>query len=544
MLMSVFLSLIETIGITAIMPFITLAADPEKIFNNVYSDQTYKLLDFQNTNSFIIAFGFCLIIFYIFRAIYSVVYATVTSYFTYTRYRDFSFRLFNNYLSLPYKDYVTKNSSILTQSITNEASNLTAFIQSFLLLFAELFTVIFLYIFLLYANFKMTIVLSVLLLIKVFFLTKSISKFVKKQGEKKTKLQTIFFKTLSETFGNFKLIKLRSDNTALLKDFDNVLKELTKTYTRYTTLQQLPKSMLETLGFILLISIILYVVFKDNNPAYILPVISMYALALYRMLPALNRIIGYYSNMIFYSNSLDLVHSELTYSLPVEGSEMIYFENKIELQNITFEYNSEKPIFKDLNLTIYKNDKIAFIGESGSGKSTLVDIIIGIYKPQHGKVLIDGQELTDECVKSWRTKIGYIPQSIYLFDGSVADNVVFGSEYNEEKLIDVLKKANIYSFLQEKEGIETMVGEGGVQLSGGQKQRIGIARALYIEPEILVLDEATSALDNEVESKIMDEIYDIAEDKTLVIIAHRLSTIERCEKQIKIINGQLAWMSC
>ncbi len=526
------------------MPLIAFAADPNKIFSSQYAVYFYNMLDCSNTNNFIIIFGFVLIVFYLFRAAYSIIYTGCTSYFTYTRYRNFSFRLFNGYLSLPYKEYITRNSSAFTQTIINETSNLTALMQSFLLLFAELFTVLLLYVFLLYTNFKMTLVLSFLLGIKVIFLTKSISGVLKKQGVYRTALQSSFFKILNETFGNFKLIKLRSDNTQLFNQFDDLLKDMSKAYTRHATIVQLPKSILETLGFIVLISIVLYVIFRDNNPAYVLPIISMYALALYRILPALNRIMGYYNNMIYYANSLELIHSELSYYPPIEGNEEVNFKNKIELQNITFEYNAEKPIFKDLNLTIYKNDKIAFIGESGSGKSTLVDIIIGIYKPKHGKVLIDGQELTDECVKSWRAKIGYIPQSIYLFDGSVADNVVFGSEYNEEKLIDVLKKANIYSFLQEKEGIETMVGEGGIQLSGGQKQRIGIARALYIEPEILVLDEATSALDNEVESKIMDEIYDVAEDKTLIVIAHRLSTIERCEKQIKIINGQLAWMSC
>ncbi|MCA6133173.1 ATP-binding cassette domain-containing protein, partial [Campylobacter concisus] len=137
------------------------------------------------------------------------------------------------------------------------------------------------------------------------------------------------------------------------------------------------------------------------------------------------------------------------------------------------------------------------------------------------------------------TKVGYIPQSIYLFDGTVGENVSFGYEYDKEKIIKVLKKANIYDFLSSKEGIDTLVGDGGIQLSGGQKQRIGIARALYSDPEILVLDEATSALDNETEAKIMDEIYETSHDKTLLIIAHRLSTIERCDRKIMLANGKI-----
>ena len=136
-------------------------------------------------------------------------------------------------------------------------------------------------------------------------------------------------------------------------------------------------------------------------------------------------------------------------------------------------------------------------------------------------------------------KIGYIPQKIYLFDGTIAQNVVFGSTYNEKRVEEVLKQARIYDFLQRKEGLNTIVGEGGVKLSGGQVQRIAIARALYSEPEILVLDEATSALDAQTEAEIMDEIYTVAADKTLLVIAHRLSTIERCKRVIRLDKGSI-----
>ena len=165
-----------------------------------------------------------------------------------------------------------------------------------------------------------------------------------------------------------------------------------------------------------------------------------------------------------------------------------------------------------------------------------MDIIIGLYKSTSGKILIDGKELTDENVGSWRKKIGYIPQETYLFDGTVLDNVVFGREFDEQRLIDVLKKANIYDFLLTKDGIHTKVGEGGVKLSGGQKQRIAIARALYGDPEVLVLDEATSALDKQTEEKILKEIFEIGKDKTLIIVTHRTDTIKDCDVIFELNN--------
>ncbi|EEU6111254.1 ABC-type lipopolysaccharide transporter PglK, partial [Campylobacter jejuni] len=197
-------------------------------------------------------------------------------------------------------------------------------------------------------------------------------------------------------------------------------------------------------------------------------------------------------------------------------------------------------LFKNLNLNIKKGEKIAFIGESGCGKSTLVDLIIGLLKPKEGQILIDEQELNANNTKNYRQKIGYIPQNIYLFNDSIAKNITFGDAVDEEKLNRVIKQANLEHFIKNlPQGVQTKVGDGGSNLSGGQKQRIAIARALYLEPEMLVLDEATSALDTQSEAKIMDEIYKISKDKTMIIIAHRLSTITQCDKVYRLEHGKL-----
>ena len=189
---------------------------------------------------------------------------------------------------------------------------------------------------------------------------------------------------------------------------------------------------------------------------------------------------------------------------------------------------------KEMVANLKKGDKIAFIGESGAGKSTMIDLIIGIYKPQRGEIRIDDILLDNHNLRSWRKKIGYIPQNIFLFDGSVAENIALGEKIDENRVIECCKRANIWEFLRENDGIHTRVCDNGIKLSGGQRQRIAIARALYDNPEILVLDEATSALDSQTEERIMEEIYNIAKDKTLLVIAHRLSTIERCERVVRV----------
>ena len=537
--MSIFLSIIETVGISAIMPFITLASDPSKIVSNKYSKMVYDFFEFSTTTNFMIFFGLFLIGFYIFRAIYSMFYNYLLNKFAFGRFHAFAFRLFKNYTNLPYKRFIKRNSTELIKTIVSEASNLSFYMQSLLLIFSEFFTVVLLYAILLLMDWKMTLVLTILLGTKVLFLLFFLKKRIEKEGLKRSIMQSKFYKILNETFGNFKIIKLIQNEEKLYSEFSNISYDYAKANIVSNTLNQLPRLSLETIGFGALIGIVVYVLFKYNDANFVLPIISMYALALYRILPALNRILSNYNTLLFFSNSLDVVYNDLSYTPQIEGKDFIDFKNKIELTNISFEYNKNKKVLENINIIINKGDKVAFVGESGSGKSTLVDLIIGLYKPLSGEIVIDDKKLTTDNVKSYRSKVGYIPQSIYLFDGTVGENVAFGYEYNKEKIIEVLKKANIYDFLYSKEGIDTLVGDGGIQLSGGQKQRIGIARALYSDPEILVLDEATSALDNQTEAKIMDEIYETSQDKTLLIIAHRLSTIERCDRKIMLSNGKI-----
>ena len=247
----------------------------------------------------------------------------------------------------------------------------------------------------------------------------------------------------------------------------------------------------------------------------------------------------YYQTILFYRKSLDTVVDELESEIENIENNSIEFNKKIELKNISFEFEEGKEVLKNINLNIFKGEKVAFVGESGSGKTTLVDLITGLYKSKSGNIYLDNIKLEDKNIGYWRQSIGYIPQEVYLFDGTIADNVVFNREYNEEKLVESLRKARIWEFLKKKEGIKTIVGDRGIMLSGGQKQRIAIARALYDEPEILVLDEATSALDSEIEEEIMKEIYVVSEGRTLIIVAHRLTTLRDCDRIFVINNGEI-----
>jgi ATP-binding cassette subfamily B protein/ATP-binding cassette subfamily C protein len=534
--MSILLSLIETAGVSVVMPFISIASNPEILDSGRYK-YFYDLLGFADKNKFIIAFGFGIILFYLFRSIYNIFYSYSINKFSLGTYRYFASRIFKTYLALPYKLYVYKNPSVMGGIVATEANNLSTFLLHFLQIFSESITVLMLYIFMVMVNWQITLVLTAILILIIFVVFFTLIRASKKLGESRYRANVRLNRTISETFRNFKFIKLKGNQEEIFKTFRSSTETMSHTSIISSTLGSIPKNILENLGFSLLIAVVCYILWRYNSAAMVIPVISMYALALYRMLPSINRILGYFNAIAFLQKSLHLIYDELQLEVDNEGQQDVVFNHSIQCKNIWFRYLKGNDVIKNISLEIKRGEKIAFTGESGSGKTTMVDIIIGIYRPLKGQLLVDDVLIDNNNIRSWRSKIGYIPQDIYLFDGTVAENITFGSDHNNEKIIEVLKKAKMWSCLETKEGLHTRVGEGGLQLSGGQKQRIGIARALYNDPEVLVLDEATSSLDDETEAQIMNEIYDVSGSKTLIIIAHRLSTVKRCDRQIRIEDG-------
>ncbi len=541
LLFSILVSIVETIGIGIIMPFISVASDFTKVDTNHYLAFFYHLLGFKTSLNFVVVFGILLIIFYIFRAILNLSYFYALNRFSQGRYHLLAYRLFENYMGMEYKNFIDKNSSHMAKNIINEANNLVQLISAVLFMMSEVFVLILIYSMLLYVNWKMTLLLTFFLGINVILLKLFISTKIKKAGIEREKFQQKFYEIIHKSFGNFKIIKLKSKDKEVLDQFNNASYGFAKSNIKNQTLSQFPRLFLEMIGFSLVSIIVVYLVLKYHTDIKAaLPILMVFVIGLYRLMPSVNRIFTSYNQILFFNQSLNIIHNEFIYEPEELGDEKIDFQKEIKLLGVSFSYLQNKPVLKDINLTIKKGEKIGIIGASGSGKSTLIDIIIGLYKPERGNILIDSTLLNEQNIKEWRKKVGYIPQSIYLQDGDIAENVALSKEIDEKRVKKVLKQANILEFLEtHHKGIHTEVGENGIKLSGGQKQRIAIARALYDNPEVLVLDEATSALDNETEKKIMEEIYEMSEGKTLMIIAHRLSTIEKCQKIYKMENGEI-----
>jgi ATP-binding cassette subfamily B protein/ATP-binding cassette subfamily C protein len=538
LVMTIVLSLIETIGISTIMPFITVASNPS-VLNEGKFKFFYDFLGFTQKNTFIIVFGIAIIFFYFFRSAYNIFYNYILNKYSISTQKTFSLQLFKVFLYIPYKHFVQENSGEIIQIINNETSRASNLLLNLLQILSEAFTVLALYGFMVAVNWKMTLVLTLILSFIIYLIIAVLIRKTKQQGVKTTNANLKQSRILHEAFGNFKLIKLRGNEENFIKRYSASAQIAARASIISTTLGNLPRNILENLGFSILIGVVVFIVWQVGSPEVIIPTIAMYALALYRMLPGVNRMLNNLNTVAFYQNSLDVVYNAANYETETEGDAQIPFEESIKMDSLSFKYVTGDEVLQNITLKIKKGESVAITGESGGGKSTLVDLIIGINNPDSGSLYIDDVKITNSNIRSWRNKIGYIPQSIYLFDGTIAENVTFSTDLDEERLIKILKMANIWSFLEKKDGINTLVGEGGIQLSGGQKQRVGIARALYTDPEVLVLDEATSSLDNETESKIMDEIYSVCQNKTLIVIAHRLTTVERCKRHITIEDGRI-----
>ncbi|EJI2063428.1 ATP-binding cassette domain-containing protein [Campylobacter coli] len=540
LLFSVFISFIESFAISLVMPFITLASDFSYFDRNKYLIQLKDYLALP-VFEIIVYFGVVLIVFYVLRALLNSYYFYLLARFSKGRYHAIAYKVFAKFLNTDYENFTQKNQSEILKSITGEVYNLSTMISSFLLMMSEIFVVLLLYTLMLLVNYKITLFLSLFMIINAFILIKVLSPIVKKAGLKREEAMKNFFEILNTNLNNFKLIKLKTKEDGVLNLFKTQSEIFAKANITNESVSAMPRIYLEGVGFCVLVFIVVFLVFKNQSDiSGILATISIFVLALYRLMPSANRIITSYHDLLYYRSSLDIIYQILKQKEESLGEEKIDFDKELRLENLSFGYKDKKNLFTCLNLSIKKGEKIAFIGESGCGKSTLVDIIIGLLSPREGRVLVDKNELNMKNVKNYRQKIGYIPQNIYLFNDSIAKNISFGDEVDEEKLQRVIKQANLEHFVKNlPQGVQTKVGDGGSNLSGGQKQRIAIARALCLDPEILVLDEATSALDTESEARIMDEIYKISKDKTMIIIAHRLSTITRCDSIYRLEHGKL-----
>jgi ABC-type multidrug transport system fused ATPase/permease subunit len=444
------------------------------------------------------------------------------------------------YIFAPYKKFLHLDSSAIYRAIINETISASQVMVSIMNILSESLVILLLYLLLIYVNFKATIVITVFFILLFFIIFLFITKKMEAVSSDKSQSLKKAYEILTNFFYNFKFIKLISAEKIFLNNFDGQLDKVTKAYIKNHTISNTPRLFLETIGFSIIIFFFMYILFYNNaSLSYAITFISIYILALYRMLPSFNRILSNYNNILFNYKSVEIVHDELNNAIETVGNKSVSLKKFIRTENLTFYYNKDKYILHNVNVVINKGAKIGIIGRSGSGKSTFLDLLMAFLEPVQGKIFIDNIELNHDITSSWRNLIGYIPQNIFLFNDTIEQNIIFGRKIDKEQLFKVLKQAHIEYLLDTSTSVGKKIGEGGGLLSSGERQRIAIARALYGNPDILIMDEATNSLVSEVENEIMNDLFNECADKTIIIVSHRLNTVEHCNRIFKLVDGNL-----
>jgi ABC-type multidrug transport system fused ATPase/permease subunit len=469
--------------------------------------------------------------------------------FTQTLQYSLSKRLVERYLGQPYSWFLNQHSADLSKSILSEIGGVIANgISPLIELIGKGTITVTILILLIMVDPKVAFITGCSFGISYLVIFKLTKNYVNKFGKERLKNNQLLFKSVNEAFSALKEIKIGNLEQFYIGRFSDPAKIISKKMALASIIGALPRYAIEAVAFGGIIILILYKMAQSGSFINALPIISLYAFAGYRLMPAIQVIYGSFSKFIFISPSLNRIYNDfenLKISNLNQHQETVSFNKSIKLKNICFSYpNSSKTTLKNINLRIPINTTVGIVGSTGSGKTTTADIILGLLGPEKGTIEIDDKIINKENIKSWQHLIGYVPQHIFLSDDTIAANIALGSdpkEINIKVIEKVAKIANLHEFVTSElpNQYHTMIGERGVRLSGGQRQRIGIARALYHNPKVLILDEATSALDNQTEKAVMDAVNNLSKEITIILIAHRLSTVKKCDIIFLLEKGQL-----
>jgi len=539
------MALFEVISIGSVMPFLAVLGNPEIIETNEYLNKVYMYLDFSNKDSFLMFLGggafFLLLIGAITRSVASYQKFRFTNLLRHTTGQ----KLLKKYLQQPYNFFLSRNSSDVSKVILSEIDHA---IQHAILPVLNLVTYGILSIaivgFLLVVDVFLALILSAIFGGFYLVMYMTIRKYISRIGLIRNQANSKRFKITNEMLGGIKDLKVLGREEVYLEKFTKPSYEYSHYLSINQTLNDVPRFLIEVVAFGALLAMAMFALVDDNvDLGSLLPVLGLYALGSLKLKPAINQIYSSLADMKFGASAIDNIINDLNdleQSVEIQNdNKKLPLKSRVHLSNVSFTYpNTTRPVLQNINVEIKTNTTVGIIGTTGSGKSTLVDIILGLLQPTNGKIEVDGNLLNKTNTRQWQNSIGYVPQSIFLADDTIAKNIAFGIKIENIDMLQikkVAKMAMVHEFVSNLEdGYNTSIGERGVRLSGGQRQRLGIARALYHNPDLLVLDEATSALDNDTEAQVMKAIDNMSGSKTIIMIAHRLATVEKCDKIIRL----------
>ena len=543
----------ELLGIASIAPFMALVGDMSILESNGVFAQMYQLSGLNDPMDFLFYAGVFVLVMLTFSTVVSMFTIWKLSIFGARIGTELADRLYTYYMQQSWQFHASGSSAQLTKQVSTEAARISnGIIQPLVRMNAKLVLALFISIGIVIYEPLIAILGLFIFSLAYFLLYRLVRKKLVSNGQKLSNVSTQRFRLMNEGFGGIKDVLLLNRSHDFIERFHDSGKVFARAQGTNIAISQVPRYFVELIAFGAMISLVLVLIkLHSGNLGEVLPILAVYALAAFKLLPALQQIYASVSTIKGNVAAFEAVKKDLERSFDKQkplnetpSTIPISLHKSIVLQQIEFSYPGKEIAAVDgVSMNIPANSVIGLVGSSGSGKSTLIDLLLGLLTPQHGSLYVDDIRITANNKRAWQNLLGFVPQSIFLSEGTIAENIAFGvpaKDISLEQVNKALTLANLSELVNQlPEGINTKVGERGVKLSGGQRQRIGIARALYHEAQVLVFDEATSALDGITEKIVMDAIHEFSGKKTIIMIAHRLKTVEKCDLIYFMEHGKI-----
>lgn len=548
---------LETLGVSTMIPVVTVLLTPEKV--QEYIDK-YEVLGnictafhITNVNQVAVSLLLFLMAVYVIKNLYLLFLVYRQNTFITQNRNNMISRVMAEFLNRPYEQYLGADIPTVFRITDSDIPQTFALMLAVLSLASEVVVSCLIFLVLLIQNVKMTLFVMFVFGVLTLVIVKVLKPRLNRIGAKNQEIQSRIAKWRIQATYGLKDVKVLNREEFFVRNYYETGKVGANVARNYAVLNNTPRLLIETIFIVSMLGYITIYINGGGDVSEMMTTIATFGVAAIRVLPSVNRINTYITEIAYATPSLNFVYENLQQGMKTDAmlaerkansqKEKLKLDDKIELNHISFHYpDSDKNIFTDAHMVVPRGKSVGIMGSSGAGKSTIVDILLGLLHAQEGQITCDGVDIFKNY-ESWLAQIGYIPQSIYLIDESIRENIAFGidaDKIDEKRIWEVLEEAQLKEFIEElPEGLDTTIGDRGIRLSGGQRQRIGIARALYHNPEILVFDEATSALDNETEAAVMEAVNSFHGKKTMVIIAHRLNTIEKCDIIYKVENEKI-----
>ena len=544
----------DTIGVSSILPFMAVVGNPELIQTNPSLHNLYVWFEFESPHSFLIGLGIGALVMMLMSNTVSLAGSTAILWFSSNLGHRLSTEILATYVKQPYTYFLERNTSNLVMNCTDDVMRMVqGIIIPLLQGIAKVIVAGSMLLLVMWVD-PWLAVLSGFMIGTVYTIVfVNVRQKMSDLGRASKRANRERFRLAAEILHGIKELRILGRDDAYRERFIEHSALYARNQWLSSAMNFMSRYVIESIAFGSLIVLVLYLLATHQDIKEALPIMTLYALAAYRLLPAFQQIFGSATQVRFNMGSMEAVEEQLhtlvrapNTGLPSRSqreSDVGPLQEQIELRNLSFQYpHTSAPHINHLNLTIPRHTTVAIVGSTGAGKTTLIDIILGLLEPNNGALVVDGIRITSKNVASWQKQLGYVPQHIYLADDTVAANIAFGfapTEQDLDRVKHAAQIAHIHEFVvgELPDGYDTIIGERGVRLSGGQRQRIGIARALYSDPDVLVLDEATNALDTLTESIVTEAIREISHTKTIIVIAHRLNTVQQADIVYLLENG-------